>query len=1112
MRFPQWRRGLPPKIKSTTLLCWPIISYGNYIYEPDLARYGGTSRTLYRSAGSTGPARSDHAPVDNALRRTSDTTYMYHNGPSGQDSATMQGSWTCSFWARCTGGDETRGAAVNYGGNTSIETLAYNFQMLCGRHNGTGTMEAFWEYDAGKNIIIDSGVVMPLNEWHLYTYRKNGTTDFKFYIDGELVSTQTTCNDDGTAGQPIRNPNGGTTGNVWWRVMATQGTKNNFFGDMGTIIVEDYAITDAEIREQFRRGLALDQSFATWAKLEITDYAGTYRDMTAFYDVDWVESIKIDDAVDKRMTELTATLKKNVGDLSLAYANSRSALNRKPSAGSEVVNTFTSDYEDASGNPESICSVNRKVRVTVARMPPGVNAENNSFYEDFSTANKVFEGIIDDVDWGGPDTVKIKARDLGAKLRDAFFEDEAFIPSDASLNSGACGANAAPSETGIQDIINAAAVTYTDLAGVTVDTPTSPGFCLMQSPFGKENVLKLISLIAENIGWVVRYRWDPKTEDFKLTYYEPDRNTTHAIVDVKPWSVINMSRASIKLDEIRNSIRIVYKPAQDSDYTVDGPALVRHADAINAGSITKYGRRYMEIAIEEGGNLITTSTEAGILAGNIVSDLALPKAEANISMPISWFYEVNDYLKILPDGVRYTYAEDLAVAKVTHQFDLKGSNTSLQMRGKPSSGFDLHHSKNVDNFLPNPPIPAEISANLGENLLDKSGNLVNPIPSLVTPRIDTLSLTNLADRISPQVFSQGGTPTYNMANGSWTSNSMGTFATPDGFTYLADGTAGSTRFAWDGQIATTTGNANSLFGENYIEMAGGGTSDVLATQSLISKYIPINGLSPFRVKSLFSWAFANTILQVKITFYHTTRPAGLTKAKVLLGQKLYNFSTSASTAPREEYFNVDSATISTATGGVKPSSMKVELKYLAYGAAVPTDNVKIYNVQCFPLSPNGRLEMPGDLALSSGGKDEFLISGMTKVYSNFDDTVLSGGVMVWQCPQTGIYELTGGLDVEQSTGTENVLTANILKYDGTLPLALSTLSNYDVIARSPPILCDINYALSSKFGGEVSTGSIVCTEGDYYALGYFKSANTGTIKQLPGSFFAWKHLKQVGDY
>ena len=341
---------------------------------------------------------------------------------------------------------------------------------------------------------------------------------------------------------------------------------------------------------------------------------------------------------------------------------------------------------------------------------------------------------------------------------------------------------------------------------------------------------------------------------------------------------------------------------------------------------------------------------------------------------------------------------------------------------------------------------------------------------------------------------------------------MGTYATPDGFTFLADGVAGSNRFEWDSAMATTTGNGGSFFGENYLEMQGTGTSDVTAEQSLVSKYIPINGSAPFRVKTLFGWAFSNTILQIKIFFYQTTRPAGVTKSKDLLGTKIYNFSTSGSALPREEYFTVDQATIEAACPSALPSSVKISVRYLAYGGSVPTDNVKIYNVQCFPLSPNGILQMPGDLSLSSGGKDEFLISGLTQTFSNYDDSSTNNGVTAWRCPQTGIYELAAGLDIEQTTGTANGVCVNILKYDGTSPVDYSVLGNWDVVCRSSPTLCDTNYAIAGRFGCNAETGAITVTVGDIYTIGYFKSQNSGTIKQASGSFFSWKHIKQVGDY
>ena len=136
MRFPQWRRGLSPKITENTLASWPIVGFGTANKEADLARYGGTVRNLIVSsaAATYSEGRTNHAPVDNAFIRTTDNDYFYHNGVGGQDSASLQGSWTISFWAKRTGTDTDsfRNSVISYGGTTTSEFSGNNFQCLCG--------------------------------------------------------------------------------------------------------------------------------------------------------------------------------------------------------------------------------------------------------------------------------------------------------------------------------------------------------------------------------------------------------------------------------------------------------------------------------------------------------------------------------------------------------------------------------------------------------------------------------------------------------------------------------------------------------------------------------------------------------------------------------------------------------------------------------------------------------------------------------------------------------------------------------------------------------------------------------------------------------------------
>lgn len=139
----------------------------------------------------------------------------------------------------------------------------------------------------------------------------------------------------------------------------------------------------------------------------------------------------------------------------------------------------------------------------------------------------------------------------------------------------------------------------------------------------------------------------------------------------------DIGQLAINRSGIRNVVRVKYGIDQ-ADRTV-----VTETDA---ASISKYGRRYMEIA-EAGTSQIDTLSEAQTMADAILNDLSEPDADHTIQMPYFWPAELGDLYTFLANGVHYDTDQTLAVLSIRHSLNQTRSRTTLALRGKTSGGF-----------------------------------------------------------------------------------------------------------------------------------------------------------------------------------------------------------------------------------------------------------------------------------------------------------------------------------------------------------------------------------------------------------------------------------------
>lgn len=391
---------------------------------------------------------------------------------------------------------------------------------------------------------------------------------------------------------------------------------------------------------QFRKG-----AFYAPVKVEIDRTgSGSWVDLTSLQGRNWVTSVNVEDSVDAPNATAAVTLAKKQSYYNLAPLVAGSQLN--------VGGTLVTIY--------------RKIRISVAIMPAGVPPAAGDFVY-------LFKGRIFSIDWAG-DEIKIEARDHVGDLLDSFIETISTIGSDTGVLA----------ETVMQGLLTAqapllpAAVTLYSING-TSGTPfpggDSPGWAIRTHPQDMMPIYSALQVLAQQIGWVLKYRWNASVGDFVLTWYDPVRSNTTSLRTFTSAQYFNITECSLHLGDIRNFVRVTY---------TDTAEVKQNVFATDAGSITAYGRKFMQIA-EEATSQIDTSTEAQKMADGAISDLAVPVMTHSVEMPIFWAVEPGDIYTFAANGIHYDTDQKLSVFGFKHSF-AKSATTTLSLRGKPSGG------------------------------------------------------------------------------------------------------------------------------------------------------------------------------------------------------------------------------------------------------------------------------------------------------------------------------------------------------------------------------------------------------------------------------------------
>lgn len=394
--------------------------------------------------------------------------------------------------------------------------------------------------------------------------------------------------------------------------------------------------------------------YQTQVRVKVEDGDGTLQDLTDFKGYDWVEAGSWGEDIDSFGMTAEIQLTREIFDDSMA-----------PLVEGTRVNL------NSGGSYDPLLDLTREVVIEAATLPLGVEPDSGDWVEQF-------RGQIDSIEWS-KETVTIQCRDQSATLIDRWVETIAVY--------GGTSGSPQDVEDAMQDILDA----ELGSGAVSLYTPTSPGWAITEFESEHQSIKDQLQMLADMIGWDLRYKWDSGTSAFRLTFYEIDRSNTTPDHTFGPDDYEDVTKMQLDLSRIRNVVQVSYQTGNDDD---SGEPVVATYESTDATSIAAYGRRWMAIT-EEASSHIDTSTEAQAMSDACLADLKDPVAWQSVRL-VGFFGEVElgDLYTFTANGRHYDQDTDLAVIGYRHSFDVNDIWTEITSEGsKPKGSVNRWYEK-----------------------------------------------------------------------------------------------------------------------------------------------------------------------------------------------------------------------------------------------------------------------------------------------------------------------------------------------------------------------------------------------------------------------------------
>jgi hypothetical protein len=409
-----------------------------------------------------------------------------------------------------------------------------------------------------------------------------------------------------------------------------------------------------------RKVYEAEGGYAVHSRARLSNDGGsTWTDLRSLKDRDFYLGASWTESVDQAITELHLFLRREVDGWSLS-----------PNMESNPLNLAAGSYEPL------LQKAFTRVQVQVAITPSGLASPADG---NFLT---VFQGLLVSFSAaGGGGALDCYCRDLGDLLMHTnFIEEEVEYGSDLGTSL----------EDVIQDILDG-----NGFSGVSLYTPTSPGWDLGRYKQKCEPVFTACETLAMQLGWRVSYAFDA-SDNYRFTLWAPDRDSTSPVYTLKDYQRLDVPSFGAETDYIRNAVEIAYfdkadldasgqpklkRVLVDKDYTGDAGVA-----AMAAASETAHGRRFMRYAPAAGAN-IDTQAEAERLGEAALKDLAEPMVDFEVETPFLHFLQLGDLITVPADNVNHDVDLDAAVTVLRHALTEDGrASTTLGLRGTRPQG------------------------------------------------------------------------------------------------------------------------------------------------------------------------------------------------------------------------------------------------------------------------------------------------------------------------------------------------------------------------------------------------------------------------------------------
>lgn len=585
-------------------------------------------------------------------------TYATGVSTAGQRAA-LAGEWTIEVWARPTSLAGTN-AIVAHGSNVSGENNNYLASL---RLDGAA-ITVLWQRTASKTpVSASSGDVVVVDELQHLAARcrvtgGGATREVSLWRNGEQVAV--------VAG--LAPPTGGATGA--WEVGALPGSHGSpYDGDIYDIRVSAVALDDDAIRESWARGvrdydhatLYASGAYEVYGRALLHDGDAAWIDLSDFWNADWIDSIEIEEGVDDQGTSATLSLRREIFDLSLLPTRTTSAPNATAPLG-------------------ELLRLMGRVKIEVAVVPLGTDKDGVTLADWLP----MFRGFITALDTA-TDPIKVELFDEVAALQDVWVEpDRAFTPPRDRVYGTDAGTAVEPE---LQRIVDDNVPPTVGYVGGTpsIYTPTTSAVNVRTcTTTSSKNVISSLEDVVTQWGWDLRYVWDDRRQQPRLTYAEPPRSATWTIgmPTVGADTLLSRDRLEVRRDDVRNVVEVEY-----GDEDTEHPGTIKRRTVVveSAASIARFGRRYCRIGLASDGQ-VTDLAGATALGERVVSDLAWPLADVDTLLLFRHDIVLHDVVRHIADGIHFDVAVDFATVGVRHRLAAGEARTTLVQRGTVPSG------------------------------------------------------------------------------------------------------------------------------------------------------------------------------------------------------------------------------------------------------------------------------------------------------------------------------------------------------------------------------------------------------------------------------------------